>query len=38
MMKIGQQIYSQGWAETPTDGVVDGEVEKDDEGKTSTRV
>lgn len=38
MMKIGQQIYSQGWAEAPADWVVEWEVEKDDEWKNSTRV
>lgn len=42
MMKIGQAIYSQGWAasgsaEAPSDGVVDGDVETDD-GKNTTRV
>ncbi len=42
MMKIGQAIYSQGWAqtgntETPNDWVVDGDVETDD-GKNTTRV
>ncbi|MDD5769945.1 MAG: molecular chaperone DnaK [Candidatus Gracilibacteria bacterium] len=44
MMKIGQAIYSQAGAnpgqtppEQPADGVVEGEVEKDD-GKNTTRV
>lgn len=39
MMKIWQQIYSQPWTEnTPTDWVVDWEVEKDSDDKNTTRV
>jgi hypothetical protein len=46
MMKIGQDIYSQAWAEAPAgeaktneDGTVDAEVETDEnDGRNTTRV